>query len=733
MQNIYLCCQHSLFRFVSEYCSSIIDKLEMKLLLIDVETYEYNKNDIYVFIQSIPTKILNNPIPNMYLLNTEQYTRDHYKNQSLELLNKGFKIINYSLENIKLLNYHPNLYYLPYQYNDSEINKLKKFMLSNEKKYDVVFCGSIDDSKRKKIVDELVNRGINVHVVNGKWDIERDIEISKGKILLNIHYNDNYNIHESIRCDRWNMAGMVVVSEKSFDIDLVDMNNLIIYEDYDNLVDKVIDVVNDYDQYYGKLQSKYDNQIKNIIENKHQYLLNVKNMFSTNYVKNIENCIQKNNLLSNTLELFSANWRCNGGKESYVKLGDTIINLHRGINILVIKNKKITLLATFDTCFEDYSLNIQTYIKKIYDLQDNDYLIMITHDDAINKMNPKILQNYLIFVDCSEFSNLIFRASYLMIYDLKNRNKIFELSDNQFPIHEWFELNDENKLVNLGLPVYLIVYNLHYFVKNSVKQLRKYTKNIHIIDNKSTYPKLLEYYDNEYEFFLHKMPTNYGHLVWRNEMYWQFPRFFAISDPDLEFNENLPNNFIDIMKELSIIYSKGKVGFALDISDSHLFYQSKNYNNSLSIEEWEKRWWLKRIYNEKYELYDANIDTTFCVVNKQFKEEYFEPAIRMAGDFTCKHIPWYEGWHNRLDKDEWDAYKKNNISSSVVKLLSEKQSKYNGFIKQMDDALCIINNVNTDLTKYGFTIDKHNHIKDHLNNSMFLLDHNKQFVSNMLD
>ena len=330
------------------------------------------------------------------------------------------------------------------------------------------------------------------------------------------------------------------------------------------------------------------------------------------------------------------------------------------------------MLKYFDTCIEDFSSDIQKYTKEIYDIADYDYLLFITHDDAVCKINPNILQNYLIFLGCHKLKQLLFRASYALIYNLKTKTIVYENCDNQFPIHEWFELiNTANQnyysLDNLGMPVYLIVYNLLYFVKNSVEQLKKYTKNIHIIDNRSTYSGLLNYYDTEYEFFLDKMDANYGHLVWMRQMYWKFPRIFALSDPDLQFHPDLPIHFLTIMEGLTNEYKKGKIGFALDLSDSELFFKEQGYTEGVSIEEWEKRFWLKRIEHPKYELYNAGVDTTFCVINKAFEETH--NAIRMGGNFTCKHIPWYEGWHRKLDNDEWEFYKNNNISSSTVRMI----------------------------------------------------------------
>jgi len=251
-----------------EYMESIINGLQLKYLIVnDTNKYPYNDNDIYIFIQKIPDKLLlrqNND--NILLLNTEQYTRDHIKKYLTDIMNKNIKIIDYSPENIKCFNNDTNIKYLPYQYNDVEINKLKHLFLTTNKKYDVVFIGCIlpKSPRRKKIYDELEKRGIKMLNIYGKWNNARDIDTYSAKILLNIHHADDYNIYESLRCDRLIFSGMMVISEKSINTNLLDINELIIFESYDKLVDTVIDVINNYDSYFETFISKYNQTIDNI-------------------------------------------------------------------------------------------------------------------------------------------------------------------------------------------------------------------------------------------------------------------------------------------------------------------------------------------------------------------------------------------------------------------------------------------------------------------------------------
>ena len=62
------------------------------------------------------------------------------------------------------------------------------------------------------------------------------------------------------------------------------------------------------------------------------------------------------------------------------------------------------------------------------------------------------------------------------------------------------------------------------------------------------------------------------------------------------------------------------------------------------IWEWEEQFWEKPIgeLHGGDRVYDAPIDTTFAL----YDQDYFDPAdftraVRVAGRFTARHLPWY--------------------------------------------------------------------------------------------
>jgi hypothetical protein len=218
-----------------------------------------------------------------------------------------------------------------------------------------------------------------------------------------------------------------------------------------------------------------------------------------------------------------------------------------------------------------------------------------------------------------------------------------------------------------NIPIVIICWNNYYFVKNFINQLKKYKNPIIILDNNSNLQDLLEYYkeikkelQNRIEIRL--LTENYGHTVYL-KLKEQLPYIYILSDPDLEINDNLPQNFAEILLNISNEYKSYKVGSALDISDKEKFIQCDNYTGGLSIYEWEKQFWQNRINNNDYELYYADIDTTFCLINNN----YTSNNIRVAGVFTAKHLPWYLDYiKNNVHENEIENWKKNNKSSSIL-------------------------------------------------------------------
>lgn len=196
------------------------------------------------------------------------------------------------------------------------------------------------------------------------------------------------------------------------------------------------------------------------------------------------------------------------------------------------------------------------------------------------------------------------------------------------------------------LPIVIISFNNGRYVRNMVDQLCRlnpmFQASIWILDNCSTDPETLAYLRNVPVRVI-RNPTNNGPWISPTQnaaVYADLPDLFVLTDPDLELNPHLPPTFLDTLAEIAVTYGASKVGLALDISDPSLFLEGE-YTGGKTIAEHEARFWSARIYHPTYELYHAGVDTTFCVVNKRV-HDHVSRQIRIAGDFTAKHMPWYK-------------------------------------------------------------------------------------------
>jgi hypothetical protein len=233
-----------------------------------------------------------------------------------------------------------------------------------------------------------------------------------------------------------------------------------------------------------------------------------------------------------------------------------------------------------------------------------------------------------------------------------------------------------------SLPIYIPCFNNPTYTKQMIDQLSSYgLHNLTLIDNASTYRPMLKLLDQcAKQFNVIRLNKNLGprHLVLDPINYHLLPDLFCLTDPDLKFNIRMPANFIAQLVLLSNKYEIGKVGLALSIADRDQMHD-RNYKleTDLKIWEHEQQYWNEEI--EKLEsgdpVYKADIDTTFSVYNKKFFEKTgFFRALRVAGTFTCRHMPWYRD--NGMPAKEEDFYKKAAEYSYYLRNDPERKTVY---------------------------------------------------------
>lgn len=176
--------------------------------------------------------------------------------------------------------------------------------------------------------------------------------------------------------------------------------------------------------------------------------------------------------------------------------------------------------------------------------------------------------------------------------------------------------------------------------------------NIHIIDNKSTYPPLLEFYNqNESKYKIYRLNKNIGFkALWKSGLWKKFMSgFYCYTDSDLSLIENCPDDFMEKFYSLLVKYPKvHKVGFSLRIDD--LPDHNKNKNE---IIEWESKFSLTE---KEPNVFIAPIDTTFALYrpfSKRGKRDGTDEIFRTGAPYQCYHLPWYNDTDNLNEEESY--------------------------------------------------------------------------------
>jgi len=173
--------------------------------------------------------------------------------------------------------------------------------------------------------------------------------------------------------------------------------------------------------------------------------------------------------------------------------------------------------------------------------------------------------------------------------------------------------------------------------------------NIIILDNASTYLPLLDWYmslKSKPNLKIEMFDTNYGNkCLWKSGYINKLKNhsYVVYTESDIELNPNIPKTFVETLIKLSKEFKFDKVGLSINIKDL-----PKNEMTS-SIKQIEEVYWIKKIPHRKYEIYQGMIDSSLAVFDPNIPFNY--NALRVAGNFTSNHIPWYTNF-NSLSKEE---------------------------------------------------------------------------------
>jgi glycosyltransferase involved in cell wall biosynthesis len=216
----------------------------------------------------------------------------------------------------------------------------------------------------------------------------------------------------------------------------------------------------------------------------------------------------------------------------------------------------------------------------------------------------------------------------------------------------------------LSIPIIINNKNHVSYLKRLIASLEKRGyNNIHIIDNNSDYPQLLDFY-NTTKYNVFRLPINVGFCaLWDTDIFDLFKdQYYVYTDSDLEIIEECPDDFMVVMHYLLNKYSLDKVGFSLLTNDL-----PNHFKNKSEVESWESQFQKEKIERLAFQ---APIDSTFALYKPNcFGYAGMLSSFRTSYPYSARHLPWYEN-SSSLTQEQAYYYKNAKTSSHWSKKVS---------------------------------------------------------------
>lgn len=195
------------------------------------------------------------------------------------------------------------------------------------------------------------------------------------------------------------------------------------------------------------------------------------------------------------------------------------------------------------------------------------------------------------------------------------------------------------------IPLFIINYNRLTTLRGMIEFFSKEPRvEIIVVDNNSTYPPLLEYYEKQEIKIIH-MDKNYGYLVvWEQGLLNDVNTKYIISDSDLIL-DNIPLDWLDKLSQgLEKFTQVAKAGFSLDIFN----IPHENPLNTQIIQH-ESQFWTT--HADAY-FFFASIDTTFALYREDQRVHTLS-AIRSNKPYMVIHEPWQKTPSSITEEDKY--------------------------------------------------------------------------------
>lgn len=226
--------------------------------------------------------------------------------------------------------------------------------------------------------------------------------------------------------------------------------------------------------------------------------------------------------------------------------------------------------------------------------------------------------------------------------------------------------NNESK----NFPIIINNFNRLEWLQQQIEWLHRCGhKNIHVIDNASTYPPLLKYYKS-IPATVYLLDRNKGHeALWRTHIFQRLGKYFyAYTDPDVLSTDDTPKDFMNYFLDVLHRYpQRDKIGFGLKTDDIPDHYPKKK-----EVLVWENGLLAKEL---EPGLFHSKIDTTFALYRPGTAFQKWETTIRCGEPYMLRHMPWYIDME-QLSEEEAYYMAHANESGSWAKNIGGEDNRY---------------------------------------------------------
>jgi hypothetical protein len=258
------------YHVINEYYQNIVELIkqilqnnkELNINITLCENYNFNNSNktINININYEHTLVkkggrsvsIDTPYGNINSIDGEKYL---VRICNFDILNNSDIIIDYSNPNIYNVKSCPKYSFFSKKHiyiSSSVYNPY--FIKENREILTLTTFINTEEPRRKNLLVNMNNEKIfNININNCFEKNHLQNILKNTKILINIHQTSHHDTVEEFRVLPALECGVIVISEKSPLIELIPYSNLIIWADYDDILYKTKEVINNYTYFHDKI------------------------------------------------------------------------------------------------------------------------------------------------------------------------------------------------------------------------------------------------------------------------------------------------------------------------------------------------------------------------------------------------------------------------------------------------------------------------------------------------